>query len=292
MRETIPFTTKEAWLEARSHDLTSTEAAVLFGKSPYMTLPELFDLKRNQQVQMLEQNQRMTWGIRLQDSIAAGAAEDNGWTIRKMDEYIRDTDLRIGSSFDFEATLHDGTKAILEVKNVDGLQFRKEWVDDEAGLQAPVHIELQVQHQMLVSGHSRCFIVALVGGNDLRIIDRGADPDVQGAMKYKIAEFWKNIDTDRAPDLDFERDADFILSKYRTVISKKCVNVDGDPQFRALVQAYTDLGEQKKQIEDRRKGVQAHLVACIGDAEKALGPDFSVTTSVTKDGRSVRVNWR
>ena len=291
-RVTIPFTTKDAWLEARAHDLTSTEVAVLFGKSPYMTLPELWDMKRNLQVLTIAQNERMTWGIRLQDAIAAGAAEDNGWTIRKMDEYIRDTDMRAGSSFDFEATKQDGTKAILEIKNVDYLQYKKEWVSDDDGLQAPIHIELQVQHQMMVGGYSEAYIAALVAGNQLIIIHRGADADVQGAMKYKISEFWKSVDEGREPDLDFERDADFILSKFRTVVPKTVVNVDGNGDFRALVQAHTDLGDQKKTIESKRKAIAARMVYAIGNAEKALGPDFTVTTAVTKEGRSVRVNWK
>lgn len=291
-REIHPFVDKQTWLELRAKDLTSTEVAVLFGKSPYMTLPELWDMKRNQQVQVLEENERMFWGTRLQDGIMRGFAERNGWTTRPMNEYIRDPELRIGSSFDYELTLPDSSLAIGEVKNVDYLQFVKEWVDDAEGLQAPVHIELQVQHQMMVSGHEQTYICALVSGNTARIVHRGADADVQGAMKYKIDEFWKTIEANQPPALEFERDADFILSKYRQVIPKKCVNKERDANFRAAALAYTEIGKQIKGLQEQRKGAQANLVFNIGDAEKALCGDFSVTSSLTKEGRGVRVNWK
>lgn len=293
MIETIPFTTKEAWLEARSHDLTSTEIAVLFGKSPYQHLPELWDFKKNHQILLLEENERMFWGTQLQDAIARGLAQKNSWELRLMNEYIRDTDLRIGSSFDYEIILPDGQPAILEIKNVDYIQFKKEWIDDAVGLQAPVHIELQIQHQMILSGHRQAFIGVLVAGNTARIIHRAADPDVQGAMLYKCAEFWQSIADNQAPALDFERDADFILSKYRQVVPTKCIDVRGDPSLRAYAQAYTDLGQQGTVLDKQRLGIAAQLVTRIGDAEKALGPDFSVTSSVTKTGkRSIRVNWK
>ena len=47
MIETIPYTTEAAWLAARTHDLTSTEIAALFGCSPYLTKFELWHRKHD-----------------------------------------------------------------------------------------------------------------------------------------------------------------------------------------------------------------------------------------------------
>ena len=68
----------------------------------------------------------MKWGTRLQDSIAMGIAQDQGWSIRPMKEYITDTDLRLGASFDFAI----GDDGLLEIKNVDSLVFHKQWESD------------------------------------------------------------------------------------------------------------------------------------------------------------------
>ena len=272
MRSVHPFTTEQAWLELRASNLNSTEIAVLFGKSPYLSLPELWDMKRNRQVQVLDENDRMFWGKQLQDAIAHGAATKNGWTIRAATEYIEDTDLRIGASFDYETE-----DAIVEIKNVDYLQFVKEWVNDDAGLQAPVHIELQLQHQMMLKGKPLGRIVALVGGNTLHVIERSADAEVQGAMAYKAAEFWRTIDADQAPELDFVRDADFILAKYREVIPRKMIDVRLDPQAMAAALAYKTLGEQIKALTEQRKGSQANLAFIMQDAQIAQGEGFKIT---------------
>ena len=290
--EIHPFTTKEAWLSMRANDLTSTEVAVLFGKSPYQTLPELWDAKRSGEITILEENERMFWGTQLQDAIAHGAAIRNGWEIRLMSEYARLPEERLGASFDYEVSLRDGTKGILEIKNVDYLQFKKEWVDDDQGLQAPVHIEFQLQHQMMLTGAQTAYICALVAGNSLVTIARSADPEVQGAIRYKAAEFWKSVDAGEAPPLDFVRDADFILSKYREVVPKKTVDVRGVMGIREAALAYTDLGEQVKALNVQRDGAKAQIVSLMGDAELALGADFKVTSKATKSGRSALVTWK
>ncbi len=104
------------WLEMRAQDITSTEISALFGISPYMTLFETWHRHKGNIVSSFEENERSTWGLRLQDSIAKGIAEDEGWKIRRMDEYMRNEKLRAGSSFDFDIN----GKELLEIKNVDG----------------------------------------------------------------------------------------------------------------------------------------------------------------------------
>src|SRR5690606_11437457 len=122
---------------------------------------------------------------------------------RKKDEYIWDDELKLGSSFDYEFIL-DGEKHILEIKNVDGLVFRNEWLEDEDGnLEAPLHIELQVQQQMMLSGIKKAWICALVGGNKAVILKREADPEMFEMIKIKTEAFWKSIKEEKAPEPDF-----------------------------------------------------------------------------------------
>ena len=99
---------KQSWLEARLQDITSTEVSALFGISPYLTEFELWYQKKEKTIVELQENERMKWGTLLQDSIAQGIAEEQGWKIRRMDEYIREDELRAGSSFDFCIVIHPG----------------------------------------------------------------------------------------------------------------------------------------------------------------------------------------
>ena len=110
----------EHWLQMRQQDVTSTESACLFGESPYMTRFELWHAKRSGQARAFKQNERMLWGNRLEAAIAHGIADEQGWQISPLKEYMRDPDLRMGSSFDFVIT-NLGEPVHLEIKRAGQL---------------------------------------------------------------------------------------------------------------------------------------------------------------------------
>lgn len=277
MRQIIPFTTEEAWLEHRMKDVTSTEVSALFGFSPYMTAYELWHQKKNGTYVKLEDNQRMKWGRRQQDSIAAGIAEDNGWQIRKMTEYIRDDELRAGSSFDFAI----GEDGLLEVKNVDSLVFKNEWEETESGISAPLHIEAQLQYQLMVSGREYAYIGALVGGNRDVLIKRTRDEAVIQAIRDRVAAFWDSIESNTPPSPDFKEDADFIGKLFGYAEPGKVINVVDNVGITALAKEYRDLGEQVKTATERREAIKAELLTVVGDAEKITGDGFSIDAGIT-----------
>ncbi|WYK04376.1 hypothetical protein DWF04_015295 [Cereibacter sphaeroides f. sp. denitrificans] len=54
---------------------------------------------------------------------------------------------------------------------------------------APPHSELQVQHQLLVSGRQWAVIVVLVGGNDLRVTVRTRNEIIIQKIRDRVAAF-------------------------------------------------------------------------------------------------------
>lgn len=298
MIETI-FPDNEAhWLECRTKDITSTECAALFGISPYITKFELFHRKRKGEVVKIEANERMKWGTRLQDSIAQGVAEEEGWDVRRMPEYMRDTELRAGASFDFSIEQMNamtasevnykqqqmkacGYKGILEVKNVDGLQFRDNWSeDDEGNIEAPLHIEIQVQHQLMVSGRQYAYIAALVGGNRLVLVKRTRDEGVIGRIRQAIKEFWNSIDLGIAPEPNFEKDADYIRQLYNFADPNKMADLRGHDNVLELAQEYRRLGQVSKEALEKKEGIKAQLLMLIGECEKGIGDGFKISAGI------------
>lgn len=277
---------QQHWLELRTHDLTSTDIAALFGISPYCTPYELWHRKKDLiNVEFIE-NQRMKWGTRLQDAIAAGIAEEKGWTIRRKDEYIRLPELRLGSSFDFEmiyppgTVIDNGPCGLLEIKNVDSLQYKREWIEDEKGIQAPYHIEIQVQHQLLVSCLQFSYLGALVGGNDLKLFKRTRDEKIISAITAKAWSFWQSIEDNKPPAPDFEADADFIAKQYNFAEPGKIVDLTEDIHSVDLVSEYRSLKDIISVNTKRCEGIKAELLTRIGDAEKAIHPTFSISAGL------------
>ena len=307
MIQTILPKSQQEWLELRTHNINSTEGGALFGIQSASYIPTLFELwhrKHDNIAVEFEPNDRVKWGMRLQDTIAEGIAEDQGWQVRRMDEYIHDTDMRIGASFDFSIESGYGesvAKGLLEIKNVDSLVYKQGWLIDGDNVEAPPHIELQVQWQLLVSGRAFAYIAALIGGNWVVLIKRLPDLEIHDAIKRKAAEFWKSIDENRPPKPDFTRDAAFVTRLHSYAEVGKCFDASSDMEIITLAKRHKELGEAVKQCEAERDGIKAQILTKIGDSEKVVGDGFSISAGLVgpshveydRSGyRLFKINWQ
>lgn len=277
---------EEDWLAMRLQDLTSTQSAALFGLPAYgATRLSLWHSKRTGEDIPFSDNERVRWGRRLEAAIAYGIAEDQGWVIEPMKDYMRIPGLRIGSSFDYVILNHpSGQPVHLEIKNVDSLAFRDGWLVHEDGeLEAPALIEMQVQHQMLVSGYSKAIIGALVGGNTVKLIERDRDEAVISAIKVKSAEFWESVDSGAQPPATYPADNDTLLWMYNKSTDGKIFDASGDAKITTLVLQYDSLKQQIKELDDQLGAIKGMLLEQIQDAEKVVGEWGSLSCKRTRD---------
>lgn len=278
MPEVIAYTTEEAWLAARAKDLTSTESAALFGMSPYMTRFELWHRKKSGVTPEFTRNERMSWGNHLEAAIANGIAEERGWDIRPLKEYMRVPGERMGSSFDFVILNHPDGPAHLEIKNVDYLAYRDGWLEhDDGTLEAPAHIEMQIQHQLGVSGFAKSYIGALVGGNRGVVIERDRDEQVIAAIRAKVAEFWHDVDAGIEPPAVFPKDAEAMIAMYGYAEPGKVLDASSNADIAVLCAEYHDASRREKVAGEDRKVALAKLLAHIGDAERVLTSGFKIS---------------
>lgn len=273
--ETILIENEAQWLAERAKDVTSTQVAALFGVSPYLTEFDLWHQKRNGIVEAFEENNRTRWGNRLEETIAKGFAEEFGLQhLIKLSVYQRRTGQRLGASYDFRACADDCDYVLLECKNVDYMEHKEKWTETEA----PAHIELQVQTQLLLSGYRRAFIVALVGGNNLVVHEREPDAEVQSAIVEKVAAFWSSVDAGIEPKPDFVRDADLLLS--RIYNRSDGTEIEADAETQALLQQWLDA----KSAADTVKPLQAQIALLIGSASKVRTPSGVLSCATNKAG--------
>lgn len=267
--ETIQIQNRDQWLAERVKDVTSTEVAALYGLSPYLSEFELFHQKRDGIVVQIQENERMKWGTRLESAIAHGAAEDQGWNIAKLDVYMRDTEAKIGSSFDFEILSSSDGPGILEVKNVDWLQYQKNWIDDGNGnIEAPEHIELQVQHQLEVSDRKWAAIVVLVGGNEQKIVLRNRDKGIGSDIRAKVTEFWSKIQANRPPAPDYVQDAEFIIKQLRRDGTGD--HIVADAELEKMIKDYEFVSREYNDLEKIKNQRRAEILERIGTAGKVV----------------------
>lgn len=290
-RQLITLQSEAHWHALRAEDLTSTDVAALFGLSPYKTAFELWHEKKSGERAAFEENERMKWGRRLEAAVAEGIAEDQGWAVRPFKEYGRIAGHRIGASFDYRvlngSIMQGGVEvdtpddAILEIKTVDFLRFRDGWIVDEGFIEAPAHIELQVQHQMLVSGLRRAYLGVMIGGNDIRVIERTADDAVHAGILARVAEFWRSVDDNNPPDPVMPDDADALIAMHQFAEPGKLLDARDDDHLAALLQQYHALGSAERSAAEQRKVIKAEILARIGDAEKVISSAGKVSASIT-----------
>lgn len=304
-RETLSHATEAEWLASRKLDVTSTEAAALFGAGVYVkTAYELYHLKAGTfPPAEFEGNDRTRWGNRLEDAIARGIAEDLGLIVEPFKVYMRIPEIRMGSSFDFKIVgLVDGFEdnearamftahgpGIMEVKNVDGLQFRRAWIDDGETIEAPVHIEFQTQHQLEVADMGWAIIAPLVGGNTPRPVIRVRDRNVGEAIRTKVAELWQRINAGAAPEPDFTKDGATIAQVYRDNDGSS-VDLSHDKHLAALCRAYKEAGAEEKAAKERKDAAKAEILTIIKAAKSITYNGGKISAGTNKE--SFRAYYR
>jgi predicted phage-related endonuclease len=273
-REVIPYTTREAWLAERAQDITSTTVSALFGVCPWVTKFELWHHLHAGLPLSFEANERTTWGKRFENEIANGTAEDKGWDVVPMREYIRIPELRIGSSFDYRDRNY---QFLVEAKNVDGLMFRDGWEETEFGLEAPAHIEIQAQHEMLVSEIPMLYIAAVVGGNRSVVLERAYDEQVGKRIMEECAAFWSSP----CPAPDFRRDAELISRLYR--LNGKGDTMDADERIARLMDEAAQFTRMQAVAKDECEARLAELRTLIGNAGNVVSPTHKLSRWTVKE---------
>lgn len=271
------------WHSLRAQDVTSTESPALFGLSPYMTAFELWHRKKSGEVYTIKDNERMFWGRKLQDAISSGIAEQNDWRSVARPEYERIQSVRMGSSFDYSAYPLDTSCLVgmLEIKNVDFLAFRDNWTVGEDGeIEAPPHIEIQLQHQLHVSGYTWGAIGVLVGGNKPHVLIREYDPKVGKGIENKIREFWQSIEENREPEPFYPDDAKFVQSLYGYAEPDKIFDARDDDVIATLCHDYAEAGKRERLAKEDKDIAKAKLLELIGNAEKTLAKGFNISAGV------------
>lgn len=301
-RDVIEFQSEAEWLALRDTDLTSTEVSALFGVSPYATEYELWHRKTGQLVAEFEGNERTVWGNRLESAIAYGVAEDLGLIVEPFKVYVRLPEHRLGASFDFKVVgLVDGAEeneyrdlfrrhscGILEVKNVDGLVFRRGWMDEDGAVEAPAHIELQIQHQMLCTGMKWGICAPLIAGNTPRPFYRLADEKVHAAIFKKVDAFWKSVDDGKAPKPNYAEDADTIAALLLNDDGEQ-LDMTEDDHFDEVCAAYKSAAADEKEAKSRKDAAKGEILDMMGAAAGAKAAHYKVSAKTRKgsDGKPI-----
>jgi predicted phage-related endonuclease len=162
--------------------------------------------------------------------------------------------------------------AALEIKNIGAYQSKK-WDDLE---KPPLNVQVQVQHQLAVTGWQVGFVAALIGGNEFRIYRIERDDKFIESLVITLDEFWHLVQTETMPKVDgsdVTRDALIRLGAQEDtgesmVLPPEAVEVDAD-----LVKTLAVI----KKYEGAASILKNHLREILGNNTEGTGPGFAYT---------------
>ena len=279
-----PITDKQSWLENRLLDVTSTEVSALFDLNPYLTEFELYHQKKDKVVINIDDNERMMWGRHLEDSIALGFAEKYKMKVEQFDVYMRDPETRMGSSFDYKIVSEE-EPMILEIKNVDGLAYRKNWIEhDEYNIEPPEHIALQLQHQLEITGYNVGYIVALVGGNTMKVVRSERDPRIGKLLKGKVENFWERIKLGVPPDVDYTRNSRYIIKNLCNQADAG-VTLEADEEMDKLIDDYYAINKEHVSLGKTKDSIKAQILERSQNASKIVSKYGTISCGMSKESK-------
>jgi predicted phage-related endonuclease len=191
----------------------------------------------------------------------------------------------MGASLDYRVIAHEAGPGAFEIKNVDSLIFRQKFEQVEDGrVEAPPHIELQLQHQLAVTGYKWGMIGVLVGGNDPKLIRRSRIPSVIEVIEQKITEFWDSIKKGDEPKITEE--ADFKTFEKLFNPSETLKELEPTQDLWRRLENYQYREKQEKEAKALKEAAKADLLNLFAehDAETLLIPN--------EDGQSWKLSYK
>ena len=170
---------------------------------------------------------------------------------------------------------------ILECKTA-GIHGARLWKDG-----VPEYVQLQVMHQLAVTGHKAADVAVLIGGQELRIFRIDRDEALIARLIEMEHAFWHLVESNTPPAGDGSDSAEKALRCLYPNSVGEDVDMSEDPQlnatFEALLLAREQLDAAQKKEARLRQAIQIHM----GEAGKAtFACGGSVTWRRSKDGQA------
>lgn len=278
---------REDWLEARKFGIGGSDAAAAVGLSPYQSALELWLVKTGRDANLPKPNPDDTtepvyWGTLLEPIVAASYTKQTGNRVRRVNAVLQHPSLPwMLANVDREVVGNRDVQ-LLECKTAGEFGARS-WRDG-----VPEYVQIQTQHQLMVTGKQAADVAVLLCGQKLDVHRIERDDALIARLVELEAAFWRYVETDTPPPADGSESADRAL---------RCLypGAGGTVDFtndRRLSAAFADLVAVRADIE-ARQAIEAQLKQRIqqamAEADRAEFETGSVSFKRSKDGSGVDI---
>lgn len=274
----LPSTaTREAWLAERKNGIGASDLSAIVGMSQYGNAMNVWADKTGR-LPADPMGEAATWGIRSEDMVAKGWAEDHGYRVTRLGMIAHQVHPWRRASLDRRVHGCDRGPCAVQIKTRTAW-MREEWNDGAV----PDRITAQVQWELHVSGYDHSHLAVLIGGNQLvdRVIDE--DLDVQTYLIAEAERVWECVQADTPPEVEPEG---AMVGLYQRMYPEREGAVELGPDAKRWLDDYRLLGVKGSEAEKTRKAAQAALLGLLGAGEVGLLDGVPVFTYHASKGRT------
>lgn len=265
---------RDAWLQVRQGGIGSSDAAASVGLHPYKSQLQLWMEKTGRagslpQADPNDDQSPMYWGTLLEPIVAAHYTRRTGHRVRRLNAVLQHPEHPwMLANIDREV-VGAADVQILECKTA-GIHGARLWRDG-----VPAYVQLQVMHQLAVTGKQAADVAVLLGGQDLQVFRIVRDDAMIAQLIALERQFWDYVERDQAPAADGSDSADLALRALYPRDSGSTLDLSTDLEMsgvfsdllavRQVIATQTTLEAQLKQRIQQRMGEASRAVFETGE---------------------------
>jgi len=287
IQASIQTADREQWLEVRSHGIGSSDAAAVLGLSPWKSPLALYAEK----VGLIEPDdlsdlEHVRWGNILEEPIAERYSEVTGRTVVDPGRFTVDIHPEhpfILASVD-RRIAGDGNghgPGILEIKTASAYKLQ-DWQEEP-----PLPYQVQLQHQLMVTGCRWGSLAVLVGGQKFHYVDLERNDDFCRILLDAELEFWSRVERRDPPDADGSDSTRRALEAMYPLDIGETVALSEEAW--ELAQELELAKQTIKAATDRKQEIENRIKAELGPFAKGLFSDGSGFTFKTQRRKAYTV---
>ena len=277
---------RDEWLTVRRQGIGSSDAAADVGLNPYKSQLQLWMEKTGRDgalpvVDPSDDQSPMYWGTLLEPIVAAHYTRRSGHRVRRVNAVLQHPEHSwMLANIDREVVGASDVQ-ILECKTA-GIHGARLWRDG-----VPEYVQLQVMHQLAVTGKQAADVAVLLGGQELQVFRIERDDTLIAQLVALEQQFWGYVERDQQPPADGSASAELALRCLYPRDSGTTLDFSSDLEMsgvfsdllavREVITTQTALESQLKQRIQQRMGEATRAVFEIGE----------VSWKRSKDGTSL-----
>lgn len=281
---------REDWLAVRKQGIGSSDAAAAVGLNPYKSQLELWLEKtgRDSSLPKIDPQDKESpayWGNILEPIVATHYTRRSGHRVRRVNAVLQHPDPKLPwmlANIDREV-IGASDVQILECKTagITGARLWKEGV--------PEYVQLQVMHQLAVTGKQAADVAVLLGGQHLEIHRIERDESLIARLVDLERLFWDYVVSDTPPPADGSASAEQALRCLYPQDSGQSVDFSQEMRLCTTFTALQKVRESIAQQEKLEAQLKQTLQQAMGDASRATFASGCITWKKAKDSMALDI---